>query len=96
MQESVALSDRPLHPYTAALSAARPAIDGEVHRLAAIRGRPLSAFEAPDGCPYAPRCDFAEERCAAWLPTLGEMEGGCVRCLRAPELRGTLLEGAAR
>src|SRR5579859_5477898 len=57
-QESAALADRPLHPYTAALSAARPAIEGDVHRLSAIRGRPLSAFEAPAGCPYAPRCDF--------------------------------------
>jgi oligopeptide/dipeptide ABC transporter ATP-binding protein len=96
MQESVALVDRPLHPYTAALSAARPEIEGNVHRLAAIRGRPLSAFEVPDGCAYAPRCDFAEERCAELRPELGEMESGCVRCLRAAELRAVLVEGAAR
>jgi oligopeptide/dipeptide ABC transporter ATP-binding protein len=96
MQDSVALVDRPLHPYTAALSAARPAIDGDVHRLAAIRGRPLSAFEAPDGCPYAPRCDFAQARCAEQRPELGDVEDGCVRCLRAGELRGVLVEGAAR
>ena len=95
MQESVALADRPLHPYTAALSAARPAIDGDVHRLAAIRGRPLSAFEAPDGCPYAPRCDFAQDRCAEQRPELGDLEGGSVRCLRAAELRGILVGGAA-
>ena len=95
MQDSAALSERPLHPYTAALSAARPAIDGDVHRLAAIRGRPLSAFEAPDGCPYAPRCDFAQDRCTAQRPELGEMAGGCVRCVRADELRGELVGGAA-
>ena len=95
MQGSVALADRPLHPYTAALSAARPAIEGAVHRLAAIRGRPLSAFEVPDGCPYAPRCDFAQEQCRQQRPELGEMEGGCVRCLRARELRGALVGGAA-
>jgi oligopeptide/dipeptide ABC transporter ATP-binding protein len=90
MQEASALTERPLHPYTSALSAARPAIDGEVHRLAAIRGRPLSAFETPGGCPYAPRCDFAQERCAAEHPELEELEGGCVRCLRARELRAVL------
>jgi oligopeptide/dipeptide ABC transporter ATP-binding protein len=93
MQESGVLADRPLHPYTAALSAARPAIEGSVHRLAAIRGRPLSAFEAPDGCPYAPRCDFVQERCAQTRPELGQMDGGCVRCVRAAELRGELVGG---
>jgi oligopeptide/dipeptide ABC transporter ATP-binding protein len=94
MQEAAALADRPLHPYTAALSAARPAIDGEVHRLAAIRGRPLSAFEAPDGCPYAPRCNFAQDRCTRDRPPVAELEGGSVRCVRAGELRGDLV-GAA-
>ena len=96
MQESAALADRPLHPYTAALSAARPAVEGDVHRLAAIRGRPLSAFEAPDGCPYAPRCDFAQDRCRDRHPELGELEGGSVRCLRAAELRDELVAEAAR
>ena len=94
MQGSAALVDRPLHPYTAALSAARPAIDGEVHRLAAIRGRPLSAFEAPDGCPYAPRCDLAQDRCTSVHPELAPLAGGSVRCVRAAELRGDLV-GAA-
>jgi oligopeptide/dipeptide ABC transporter ATP-binding protein len=89
-QEAAALADRPLHPYTAALSAARPAIDGEVHRLAAIRGRPSSAFEAPSGCPYAPRCDFAQDRCSAQEPAFDELDGGYVRCLRAAELREVL------
>jgi oligopeptide/dipeptide ABC transporter ATP-binding protein len=96
MQEAGALADRPLHPYTAALSAARPAIEGTVHRLAAIRGRPLSAFEAPDGCPYAPRCDFAQARCTETHPELDEMDGGSVRCVRAGELRGALVGGAAQ
>ncbi|HYZ82349.1 MAG TPA: ABC transporter ATP-binding protein [Solirubrobacteraceae bacterium] len=96
MQEAMALTDRPLHPYTAALSAARPAIEGTVHRLAAIRGRPLSAFEAPDGCPYAPRCDFAQPRCTEHHPELSELEGGHVRCLRAGELRGELVVEAAQ
>jgi oligopeptide/dipeptide ABC transporter ATP-binding protein len=96
MQESAALTDRPLHPYTAALSAARPAVEGDVHRLAAIRGRPLSAFEAPDGCPYAPRCDYAQDRCTERRPELADLEGGCVRCVRATELRASLVGGLSR
>jgi oligopeptide/dipeptide ABC transporter ATP-binding protein len=89
-QAALALSDRPLHPYTAALSAARPEIDRHVRRLAAIRGRPLSAYEAPPGCPYAPRCDFCESRCTEQRPELAELQGGLVRCLRAAELRPEL------
>ena len=94
-QSADGLSARPLHPYTAALSAARPTIEGDVRRLAAIRGRPLSAFEAPDGCPYAPRCDFAQDRCAAAHPELAALHGGMVRCLRADELSPTLVAGGA-
>jgi oligopeptide/dipeptide ABC transporter ATP-binding protein len=89
-QRSAALGERPRHPYTAALSAARPAIEGAVHRLAAIRGRPVSAFEAPDGCAFAPRCEFAQDRCREGVPQLRSLSGGAVRCVRAEELAGTL------
>jgi peptide/nickel transport system ATP-binding protein len=84
------LGERPRHPYTAALSAARPAIEGAVHRLAAIRGRPVSAFEAPDGCAFAPRCEFARDRCREGVPQLRTIAGGEVRCVRADELEDTL------
>ena len=87
-QRSSTLGTDPLHPYTASLSAARPAIDGNVHRLAAIRGRPVSAFEAPAGCSFAPRCDFAQDGCSERDPQLESLGGGLVRCLRATELRG--------
>ncbi len=56
LQRADALHDDPYHPYTAALAGARPSIDSTEPRLAAIRGRPVSAFEAPPGCAFAPRC----------------------------------------
>jgi oligopeptide/dipeptide ABC transporter ATP-binding protein len=91
------LLDRdPLHPYTAALAAARPDIAATAHRLAAIPGRPVSAFEAPHGCPFAPRCAFAQDRCREGRPALHARDGGEVRCVRAEELRGRLLEAVAR
>jgi oligopeptide/dipeptide ABC transporter ATP-binding protein len=91
------LLDRdPLHPYTAALAAARPDIATTAHRLAAIPGRPVSAFEAPGGCPFAPRCPFAEDRCREGRPALRALDGGEVRCVRAEELRGRLTEAVAR
>jgi oligopeptide/dipeptide ABC transporter ATP-binding protein len=89
-QPSATLGTDPMHPYTASLSAARPAIEGNVHRLAAIRGRAVSAFEAPAGCSFAPRCDFAQDGCRADDPELSALGGGVVRCLRATELRGRL------
>ena len=46
----------PLHPYSAALVEARPSIASTADRLVAIPGRPVSAFEAPSGCRFAPRC----------------------------------------
>ena len=64
VRESALLHDDPLHPYTAALAAARPDIAQTAHRLAAIPGRPLSAFEAPeDECAFAPRCAHAQDVC---------------------------------
>jgi oligopeptide/dipeptide ABC transporter ATP-binding protein len=93
---SMLLDRDPLHPYTAALAAARPDIGSTAARLAAIPGRPVSAFEAPDGCPFAPRCAFAQDRCREGRPPLRALDGGEVRCVRAEELRGRLMEAMAR
>ena len=60
VRKSELLHGDPLHPYTAALAAARPDIAQQAPRLRAIPGRPLSAFEAPEGqCAFAPRCGYA-------------------------------------
>ncbi len=96
VRESALLHDDPLHPYTAALSAARPDIAATAHRLAAIPGRPLSAFEAPSQeCAFAPRCPHAEEICRDGTPDLIALDGGLSRCVRAIELRGRLSPAVA-
>jgi oligopeptide/dipeptide ABC transporter ATP-binding protein len=90
-RDSALLHSDPLHPYTAALAAARPDIDRTTPRLRAIPGRPLSAFEAPPAqCAFALRCPHAEDRCRAGVPDLIELVGGTSRCVRAHELRGQL------
>ncbi len=82
IRRSSLLHDDPLHPYTAALAGARPDIAQTAHRLRAIPGRPLSAFEAPqDECAFAPRCPHAQRR----LPGGGARSGGDRR--RAVPLR---------
>ena len=78
-------------PYTAALAAARPDVAQTAHRLQAIPGRPLSAFEAPaEACAFAPRCAHTRDVCRATAPGLAELDGGLSRCARAHQLRGQL------
>ncbi|MGB8861831.1 MAG: ABC transporter ATP-binding protein, partial [Ilumatobacteraceae bacterium] len=91
IRSSELLHDDPLHPYSAALAAARPRIDATSVRLKAIPGRPLSSFEAPtDECSFAPRCAFAIDDCRSHRPALAPLAGGLVRCSRADELRSKL------
>ncbi|HEY2597001.1 MAG TPA: ABC transporter ATP-binding protein [Candidatus Dormibacteraeota bacterium] len=91
VRESNKLHDQPLHPYTAALAAARPNIDATSHRLTAIPGRPLSGFEAPQNeCAFTARCPHAADVCRERRPALVELDGGLTRCARADELFGKL------
>ena len=78
------------HPYTAGLLASRPDPTAPRHRLVAIPGRPLSAFEVGAGCPFVARCAFAVERCRTERPALRDLDGGRVACHRAEDLRDAL------
>ena len=53
----------PRHPYTAALLAATPRIDGARGAPQPIPGRPPSLDEALAGCPFAPRCPHSRPVC---------------------------------
>src|SRR5947209_9715402 len=53
----------PRHPYTLGLSNSIPRLDElEKGRLKPIRGLPPDLIDLPNMCPFAPRCDFAEEQ----------------------------------
>jgi oligopeptide/dipeptide ABC transporter ATP-binding protein len=96
-QASSSLHADPLHPYTAGLMRARPDIRGSQRRLPAVPGRPLSAFQAPPGCAFAPRCPYAVEDCRASDPELHEIEPfSYSRCHRAEDLHGHLVNSGAR
>jgi oligopeptide transport system ATP-binding protein len=83
---AVHLRDRPLHPYTRALLDSRPSVEVTARRLEAIPGQPLSAFEAPAGCAFAPRCAHQRPRCAEVDPELRGVDEGLSACLRSEEL----------
>ena len=54
---------RPRHPYTLALLRAVPTRDSTIDDLKAIPGSPPAPDESVEGCPFAPRCEFAQPRC---------------------------------
>ncbi|MEV4255200.1 ABC transporter ATP-binding protein [Spirillospora sp. NPDC049652] len=93
-QAAARLHDDPLHPYTAALVRARPDVTRPASRLEAVPGHPTTAYEAPDGCAFAPRCRHAVPRCAETAQTLLAVGEGQSRCHRAADLRGRLIEEA--
>ncbi len=47
--------EAPIHPYTRALLASRPSVDG-VAPSTPVRGEPPSLTAPPRGCPFHPRC----------------------------------------
>jgi oligopeptide transport system ATP-binding protein len=61
----------PRHPYTVGLLRSIPRLDdGGSRELIPIEGLPPDLTKLPVGCPYAPRCAWAIERCLAENPPL--------------------------
>jgi oligopeptide transport system ATP-binding protein len=53
----------PRHPYTRALQRSIPAMQPKGAELYTIAGLPPDLSKPLPGCPFAPRCEFAVERC---------------------------------
>jgi peptide/nickel transport system ATP-binding protein len=81
----------PLHPYTLGLLLSEPPASHRVPRLIAIRGQVPKAEDVAGGCPFAPRCDWAEDRCRARTPPLAEQAPGRKgACIRRAEIAGEM------
>jgi oligopeptide/dipeptide ABC transporter ATP-binding protein len=63
-----AIFDRPSHPYTAALLGSVPKIETKVARLTSIEGQPPALWDLPEGCRFAARCPYADDRCRREYP----------------------------
>ena len=71
------LYNNPSHPYTKALMASVPSLEHSLaDRLYSIEGQPPVLYDLPTGCRFAPRCEFADERCHAEYPPMFKNEDG--------------------
>jgi len=83
-----ALYGEPRHPYTVGLLRSMPTLrDGRRRRLTPIEGRPPDLRRRADGCPFAPRCSWAVDRCRAERPPLRPVSPGhAAACWRWEEV----------
>ncbi|MFS0574312.1 ABC transporter ATP-binding protein [Sporosarcina sp. 179-K 3D1 HS] len=80
--------ESPSHPYTKGLIDSMPSIENEVEWLNTIKGNVPIPSEMPAGCKFAPRCQYAFDRCTTEEPELEEIGSGQkTRCFIAKEVK---------
>jgi oligopeptide transport system ATP-binding protein len=71
------LFSKPRHPYTLGLLRSIPRIDEpRREKLIPIEGLPPDLVDAPQGCPFVPRCTYKVDRCVEENPSLEPVERG--------------------
>ncbi|MGH8016720.1 MAG: ABC transporter ATP-binding protein [Opitutaceae bacterium] len=78
----------PRHPYTIGLMQSIPGARGTGNRLPSIKGSVPALTRIPRGCPFHPRCDWAQAgRCdVGSVPELRTVRRRLVACHRAEEI----------
>ena len=82
-----AIYNAPKHPYTIALLAAAPTVNGHKNDLT-LQGALPSPLNPPSGCSLHKRCPYATSQCSEVEPQLREWDGRLVACLRLEEIYG--------
>ena len=75
--------DHHRHPYTAGLFGCIPNLNMTEKRLHPIPGLMPDPMNLPKGCPFAPRCTHATERCGERVDNVEVAPGHFVRCVLA-------------
>jgi peptide/nickel transport system ATP-binding protein len=97
--ETEELYIHPLHPYTEALLSAVPLPDPRLRdkeRRIRLEGEVADPANRPSGCPFHPRCRYAQENCKTDEPPLREVRPGHFAACHYAEtltLRGVVGEG---
>lgn len=76
MTDTITLFAKPRHPYTFGLMNSLPDQTKSGQQLEAIIGSPPNLANLPEGCPFFPRCKYAEDICSQICPDLTEIEPG--------------------
>ena len=82
-----AIYNAPKHPYTIALLAAAPTVNGHKNDLT-LQGELPSPLNPPSGCALHKRCPYAKPQCSEIEPQLREWDGRLIACLRLEEIYG--------
>ena len=82
--------NHPLHPYSKSLLSAVPVPDPKIARAnkrIVLSDDIPSPLNAPSGCPFRTRCQYATEKCALSMPEFREVSSGhFVACHRIDEI----------
>ncbi len=76
MTDTVTLFSKPRHPYTYALLGSIPTRANRGKKLEPITGAPPNLANLDPGCPFKPRCRYAESVCGEELPEIRELKPG--------------------
>ena len=91
-----ALFATPQHPYTRMLLDAVPDLSMTGKARTAVGGEVPNPLDPPSGCPFHPRCPYADERCRREVPRLAASpSGGEAACHGVEERRIPVAEPAA-
>ncbi len=90
LADAAEIYDHPLHPYSKSLLSAVPVPDPKIARAnkrIVLSGDIPSPLNAPSGCPFRTRCQYATEKCALSMPEFKEVSSGhFVACHRVNEI----------
>jgi len=90
LADSETIYTKPLHPYSQSLLSAVPVPDPKIARAnkrIVLKGDIPSPLNAPSGCPFRTRCQYAKPICAEQVPEFQEVEKGhFVACHRVKEI----------
>jgi peptide/nickel transport system ATP-binding protein len=76
-----AVLSRPLHRYTAGLLSSIPSQAPRGEKLRAIPGMTPSLANLPPGCPFRPRCGYADDACATRPALIERLPGRRAACV---------------
>ena len=90
LADAAEIYDHPLHPYSKSLLSAVPVPDPKIARAnkrIVLNGDIPSPLNAPSGCPFRTRCQYATDKCAESMPEFKEVSSGhFVACHRIDEI----------